>query len=163
MSDYIPRKRMNVYLEVEHVKRLRDLSATKGVSKSAVVAAALASFLSPDAADRREAAIGKRLDRLSHQFERLERDQTILIETLALFIRYELSVSTSIPEDHQDAVRAQGRARFQKFIEQLGRHLQRGGSLVRDLSEEIVPTDKDFFSETDADSSALKQHEETPS
>ena len=104
-----------------------------------IVAAALASWLSPDAADQREAAMAKRLDRLSRQFERLERDQSIQIETLALFVRYFLTVSTPVPEAHQDAARAQGKARFAQFIEQLGRHLLRGHSLVRELVEEIQP------------------------
>jgi len=163
MNTYIPRKRMNVYLELEHVRQLRELSTTKGVSKSAVVAAALASFLSPDAADRREAAISKRLDRLSNQFERLERDQTILIETLALFIRYELSVSTAIPEDHEGGVRTQGKVRFAKFVEQLARHLQRGGSLVKDVSQEFLPSESDFFVDSDIESPATEFNEENPS
>ena len=161
MSGYTPRKRLNVYIEVEHVKRLRELSASRGVSKSAIVAASLASFLSPDAADRREAATAKRLDRRSNQFERLERDQSILIETLALFIRYELSVSTAIHEDHQEAVRAQGKVRFAKFVEQLGKHLQRGGSLVKDLSQEIFPTDSEFFNDSDFEPHSFKQEEES--
>ena len=63
-----------------------------------------------DAGDQREAAIAKRLDRLSRHAERLERDQNIAIETLALFIRYFLTVSTPVPEAHQDAARAQGKA-----------------------------------------------------
>ncbi|RKL20119.1 hypothetical protein BFJ72_g15073 [Fusarium proliferatum] len=109
------------------------------VSKSSIVAAALASWLSPDAADQREAAIAKRLDRLSRHAERMERDQNIQIETLALFIRYFLTVSTPVPEAHQDAARAQGKARFEQFVEQLGRHLLRGRSLVRDVVEELHP------------------------
>jgi hypothetical protein len=68
----------------------------------------------------------------------LERDQNIAIETLALFIRYFLTVSTPVPEAHQDAARAQGKARFEQFVEQLGRHL-RGRSLVRDVVEELHP------------------------
>ena len=116
-----------------------ELAAAKGVSKSSIVAAALASWLSPDAADQREAAIAKRLDRLSRQAERMERDQNIAIETLALFIRYYLTVSTPVPEAHQDAARAQGKARFEQFVEQLGRHLLRGRSLVRDVVEELHP------------------------
>src|SRR3546814_16427946 len=98
-----------------------------------IVAAALASWLSPDAADQREAAVAKRLDRLSRQAERLERDQNIQIETLALFIRYYLTVSTPVPEAHQEAARAQGKARFEQFVERLGRHLLRGPSLVRNV------------------------------
>ena len=122
--------RLNVFIQPEHGKRLDELAAKKGVSKSSIVAAALASWLSPDAADQREAAIAKRLDRLSRHAERMERDQNIQIETLALFIRYFLTVSTPVPEAHQDAARAQGKARFEQFVEQLGRHLLRGRSLV---------------------------------
>ena len=125
MSHY----RLNLFIQPEHAKRLDELAAKKGVSKSSIVAAALASWLSPDAADQREAAIAKRLDR----------DQNIAIETLALFIRYYLTVSTPVPEAHQDAARAQGKARFEQFVEQLGRHLLRGRSLVRDVVEELHP------------------------
>jgi predicted transcriptional regulator len=75
MSHY----RLNLFIQPEHAKRLDELAAKKGVSKSSIVAAALA-WLSPDAADQREAAIAKRLDRLSRQAERMERDQNIAIE-----------------------------------------------------------------------------------
>lgn len=138
------RARINVYLEVQHEKQLLDICAVRGLSKSSVIAAALASFLSPEGADRREAAIAKRLDKLTHQYERVARDQTILIETLALFVRYYLSVTAAIPESMQEAARAHGKARFGQFIEQLARHLQRGGSLVREISEEIYPTQEQF-------------------
>ena len=135
------RSRLNIFIEPDHAKRLDQLAAHKGVSKSAVIAAALASFLSPDAADQREAAMGKRLDRISRQFDRLERDQGILIETVALYIRYFLTVSLPVPEGQQDAARAQGRARYAQFVEQLARHIQRGRSLVREVHEEVAPDD----------------------
>ncbi|WP_334070768.1 CopG family transcriptional regulator [Burkholderia ambifaria] len=135
MSQY----RLNLFISHEHAKRLDELAAKKGVSKSSIVAAALASWLSPDSGDQREAAIAKRLDRLTRQFEKLERDQNIEIETLALFVRYYLTVSTPVPEAHQEAARAQGKARFEQFVEQLGRHLMRGRSLVRDVVEELSP------------------------
>ena len=50
-----------------------------------------------------------------------------------------------MPEAHQEAARAQGRARFEQFIEQLGRHLLRGRSLVKDVVEEIQPDSSQFF------------------
>lgn len=130
---------MNVFILPEHARQLDVVAAKKGVSKSSIVAAALASWLSPDAADRREAATAKRLDALARQFERLERDQNILIETLALYIRYYLTVSTPVPEAHQDAAKAQGKVRFEQFVEQLGRRLLRGRSLVREVVDEIQP------------------------
>lgn len=137
------RARLNVFLERAHAKRVDELAAMKGLSKSGVIAAALASYLSPDGVDRREAVTLKRLDRFAQQLERVERDQAILIETLALFVRHQLSVTTPIPEQHQDAARAQGRVRFEQFVEQLARHLQRGHSLVRDVVAEIEPTHPD--------------------
>ncbi len=133
------RARLNIFIEPEHAKRVDQVAAHKGVSKSAVIAAALASFLSPDGEDQREAAIAKRLDRLSRQFDRLERDQNVLIETTALYVRYFLTVSIPVPEGQQEAARAQGRARYVQFIEQLARHIQRGRSLVREVHEDIGP------------------------
>lgn len=54
-------------------------------------------------------------------------------------MRYFLTVSTPVPEAHQEAAKAQGKARFEQFVEQLGRHLLRGRSLVRDVVEELYP------------------------
>ena len=135
--------RLNVYIQREHGKRLDELATMKNLSRSSVVAAALAAFLSPEGGERREVATAKRLDKLTRQFERLERDQTVLIESMALFIRYSLSVTTPIAEEHQDAARAVGRGRFEQFVDQLARHIQRGGSLVRDVCQEILPTTHD--------------------
>jgi hypothetical protein len=148
------RARLNLFIEPEHARRLGQLAAMKGVSKSSIIAVALASWLSPDSGDQREAAIAKRLDRLSRQFERLERDQSILIETLALYVRYFLTVSTPVPESHQEAARAQGKARYSQFVEQLGRHLMRGQSLVKEVHEEIQPESSAFVNGANAAASA---------
>ena len=131
------RMRLNVFLERAHAKSLDALATMKRVSKSSLVAAALASYLSPDGADRREATTVRRLDKVDRNLERLERDQTILIETIALFVRHHFAITPPIPDAHHEAARALGRARFEQFVEQLARHLQRGESLVRDLSQEI--------------------------
>ncbi len=65
------RDRMNVYFPPALLKEIADLADRKGLSRSAIVEAAVASFLSPDGADRREAAFTRRLDRLSRQVTRL--------------------------------------------------------------------------------------------
>ena len=133
------RARLNLFIEPDHARRLDDLAAHRGVSKSSLVAAALASFLSPDGGDQREAALARRLDKLSRQFDKLDRDQAILIETVALYLRYYLTVSPPVPEAHQEAARAQGKARYGQFVDQLARHLQRGRSLVSEINEELFP------------------------
>ena len=90
--------RMNVYFEPALLQRVDDLAARKGLTKSTIIEAAVASFLSPDAEDRREAAFTRRLDRLTRQVERLERDLTISTEAVALFVRFWLSVTPPLPE-----------------------------------------------------------------
>jgi hypothetical protein len=141
----ISRARLSVYLEPEAETRLTEVAALKGISKSSIVAAALWSFLSPDGGDRREAAIAKRLDKLTRQYDRLERDQTILIETVALFVRHTLTVTSPIPAAHQEAAVAQGRERMRQFVDQLARRLQQGKSLVKEVHEEIFPDESRFF------------------
>lgn len=143
------RTRRNIYFEPEQARGLERLAATHGLSVSAVVGRAVASFLSPDAEHQREAAVTRRLDRLTRQFERLERDQTILVETLALFVRHHLTVVPPVPEAHAEAARAQGRARFEQFIEQLALHLQRGRR-VRDAIDELIPAEDAFTLDPEA-------------
>src|SRR6266849_6637234 len=71
------RHRMNVYFPPELLKQIADLADRKKLSRSTIVEAAVASFLSPDGADRREAAFVRRLDRLSR---RLQKGQSFLHE-----------------------------------------------------------------------------------
>ena len=129
------KRRLNVFLQLEHAYQLCEVAAAKGVSKSSLVATALTNFLSPEIAEARELAATRRLEKLMRQFESLERDQTILMETLALFIRHYLATTAPIAAEYQEAARAQGRARFEQFIEQLGRHLQRGTRVLTALDE----------------------------
>ncbi|MBI1208526.1 MAG: ribbon-helix-helix protein, CopG family [Azospirillum sp.] len=131
--------RLNVYFEPALMESLAALAAQRRLSRSSIVEAALASFLSPDAADRREAAFVRRLDRISRQIERLERDTGIAVETLALFVQFFLSVTPPVPEGRQDAARALGNKRYQDFVESLGRRLAQGRSLIREVSEELYP------------------------
>lgn len=134
------KRRLNLYFHDELARRIETLATEQRLGKSAIVEAAVASFLAPNSGDRQEAVLARRLDRLSHQFESLERDQAIGLETLALFVRYFLTVTPTLPEADQVAARAHGKARYERFIESLGRRLQRGQSLLLDLEPELAPS-----------------------
>jgi hypothetical protein len=129
---------MNVYFPPELLRQIADLADRKGLSRSAIVEAAVASFLSPDGADRREAAFARRLDRLSRQVERLERNVGISTETLALFIRFWLTITPPLPSDAQTSAQAKGRERYEGFIEALGRRLAQGKSLFQEIPDDFV-------------------------
>jgi predicted transcriptional regulator len=118
--------------------QLADYAARKRVPQALVVETALASFLSPDGADRLEAALARRLDRLARILERIERHTTISNELLALFVRFWLTATPPLPDTAQAAAQAKGRERYEGFIEALGRRLARGTT----LSDELKPDDK---------------------
>lgn len=87
------RDRLNLSLPPELIERINDIAVRKRVTCSAVVEAAVESFLSPEHANMQEAALMRRLDRLSRQIARLERNQRITTETLALLVRFWLTPS----------------------------------------------------------------------
>lgn len=132
------RNRMNVYFPPELLKQISDLADRKNLSRSAIVEAAVVSFLSPDGADRREAAFARRLDRLSRQVQRLERDVGLTAETLALFVRFWLTITPPLPNEAQAAAQIKGRERFEGFVETLGRRLQKGQSFLREIPDDIA-------------------------
>ncbi|ODT76888.1 MAG: CopG family transcriptional regulator [Pelagibacterium sp. SCN 64-44] len=132
------RERLNVYFPPAMLRELSELAERKRVSRSAIVEAAVASFLSPDGADRREAAYTRRLDRLSRQLMRLERNVGITAETLALFVRFWLIITPPLPLEGQSAAHAKGRERFEGFIEALGRRLQEGESFLNEVPGDVA-------------------------
>jgi len=117
--------------------QLADYAGRKRVPQALVVETALSSHLSPDNSERIEAALGRRLDRLTLQLERLERHVTISNEALALFVRFWLTVTPPLPDTAQPAAQTKGRERYEGFVEALGRRLAKGQSLAQEISQEV--------------------------
>ena len=131
------RTRMNVYFDPELLQQVEMLALRRNVSKSAIVEASVASFLSGDAADRLEAAMTRRLDRLGRQMDGLDEDLAVLGETLSLFVQFWLTITPPLPNDAQASAQAKGRERYEGFIETLGRRLQKGQSFLREIPDDI--------------------------
>jgi hypothetical protein len=129
---------LSVYLDPEVMAQLIELAGQKNHSKSVIAEAAIASFVTPDDSDRRESTLVRRLDLLTRQGERLDRDLSIAVEALALFIKFWLTVTPPLPESAQAAAQAKGRERFEYFLETLGRRLAKGQSLLREVSIDRV-------------------------
>lgn len=136
--------RINVHITREIWKRLDEMAKRPGVSKAAIVDAALAAFLSPEADDRRDAAIIRRLDRMDRRIDRVERDLTVTAETLALYVRYYLTVTPPLPDQDREAAQALGRERFDYFIEQLAKRLVSRESFTSGILHDIGDDDIDF-------------------
>jgi predicted transcriptional regulator len=131
------KQRLSVYLEPAIQKQLADYAARREHSLSLVAEAAIASFLSPDAPERQEAATTKRIDQVDRRMMRMERDLNIAVETLAVFVRFWLTTNSPLPEAAQAAARAQAGERYDAFVAALGRRLAKGPKLQQEISEDV--------------------------
>lgn len=131
------RTRMNVYFDPALLKQVEALALRRNISKSAIVEAAVASFLSGDTTEKLEAAMSRRLDRLGRQVGALDEDLAVLGETLALFVRFWLTFTPPMAEAAQVAARAKGAERFDGFMQTLGKRLATGDRFLRELSRDV--------------------------
>jgi hypothetical protein len=129
---------LSIYLDPAILGHLEAFAKRQGKPKSLVAEAAISSFLSPDDSDRREAAIAKRLDRIVRVLERLERNDGVTLETIALFIRFWLTSTPALPEQSSPEARAKGAERYDRFIQALGRRLSSGSTILREVSLESI-------------------------
>lgn len=135
----IPKKqRLSVYLDPDIMKALAAYAARRDQSRSLIAEAAIASFLSPDAAERQEAATTKRLDQLDRRTTRMERDLGISVEMLAVFVRFWLTTNPPLPEPAQAAARAQAGERYDAFVAALGRRLAKGPKVREEISDDVA-------------------------
>jgi hypothetical protein len=133
----ISRRKQTYRLPTDLLREASDFAARRRVTMGTVVENALTLYLSPDNEDKLEAALGRRLDRLNRQMERMDRHMTIANETLALFIRFWLTHTPPLPDTAQSAAQLKGRERYEGFIEALGRRLARGRTLADELGREV--------------------------
>ena len=131
------RTRRNVYFDPALLKQVDALAMRRKVSASAIVEAAVASFMAGDTTEKLEAAMSRRLDKLSRQIDTLDEDLAVLGETLSLFILIWLSSTPPLPENAQAAARAKGAERFEGFMQNLGRRLASGDRFLKELSRDV--------------------------
>ncbi len=119
------RIRHNVYLDVDVSDALAAMASRPGASKSAIMGDALRAWISSRAARQLDDVLRTRLDRIDRELRQNKRDLGVLLESLSLFIRHQLTVTPSLPDDDPIA-KAIGRDRFEAFIAQVGRQLALG-------------------------------------
>ena len=130
--------RLSVYLDPELMEALASYADRRERSRSLIAEAAIASFLSPDADEAREAAITKRIDQLDRRMNRLERDVGIGVEMIAMFVRFWLSNAPPPPETERALLRKQGGDRYDAFMAALGRRLAKGPKVRQEIVEDVV-------------------------
>ena len=115
--------------------RLEALAAKPGASKSAILVDAVTAWLNRRGASELEERFAFRLDRLTQAIGRVDCETYLILETLALFIRFELAIQTPLAENDQ-AGRALGAKRFEAFVTQVGRQVSTGRRTLGAVPEE---------------------------
>lgn len=131
------RTRMNVYFDPALLKQVEALALRRNISKSAIVEAAVASFLSGDTTEKLEAAMSRRLDKLGRQIDTLDLDLAVLGEAVAQFIHFWMTLTPPLTGAAQSAARAKGAERFEGFMQNLGRRLATGDRFLKELSRDL--------------------------
>jgi hypothetical protein len=129
------KRRLCLYLDPKLGARLEKFAAKPGATMTNIVSDALRDFFDRQANDALDERIKERLDRSNSQFNRMERDQRVILESLALFIRYQLMVSNPVPESQLAAMQALGNDRFQTFIDEVGRRIAKGKGIGAEIAE----------------------------
>ncbi len=117
--------RQNLYIDQALSDALDDLARKPGTNKSQIVSDALAAYLARKGTKEIDDLLKGRLDRISREIGHARRDIEVLLESLSLFVRYQLTVTAPLPEADK-AAQAIGRERFQRFVDQVGRQLASG-------------------------------------
>ncbi|GAY19954.1 MULTISPECIES: CopG family transcriptional regulator [Sphingobium] len=113
--------------------RLADYARRKRVTQAQVVETALNSFLSPDGSERMEAAFSRRIDKVMRQLDKLDYRAELNSEALALFVRFWLTANPALPDTARAAAQAQGKERFEGFVEALARKMEFGPKLAESV------------------------------
>src|ERR1700749_3541968 len=95
--------RHNLYLDEDVAEQLGKLTDKAGSSKSAIVNDAVKAYLARRGAKELDDVFKQRLERIGEQLRRLERDQSVMIESFALYVRYELGITPPLPASEQAA------------------------------------------------------------
>ncbi|ARC35553.1 MULTISPECIES: ribbon-helix-helix protein, CopG family [Alphaproteobacteria] len=136
------KSKVTIYLDPDLTAALADFAARRDRSQSMIAEAAIASFVSPDDAERREAIVAKRLDQIDRRMTRVERDVGIAVESLAVFIRFWLMTTPALPEPAAKAAKAKSAERYEAFITALGRRLAQGPKLRQEITEDVAAADE---------------------
>ncbi len=84
-----------------------------------------------------EAAFSRRLDRISRQLDKLDYHVEVGNEAVALFVRFWLGVTPSLPDDEPSSAKAAGEQRFGNYVEALARRVEQGQRLSSLVDEKV--------------------------
>lgn len=116
-------------LEPRLSERLDALARQPGATKSDIMAKALEAFIDRCGQSEEDARYAERLDRLSRENGRIRRNTELLIESLAVYVRYSFLMNANLPVP-DEAGQALANETFHEYINQVGHIIAKGNSLL---------------------------------
>jgi len=139
------KKRYTLYLSRALARKFDLVAQQRHGAKSALVEEALRASLEPRQHEGLEEGLARRLNELNKAVARQTGDQTVATETLALLVRYFLTVMPPIPESDQESARLMGRRRFEIFIAEVGRRVAEGRRHTAEVLQAVPLEQPDLF------------------
>jgi MFS family permease len=124
-----------IYLSDGIAARLAVATQRPGVTKSALIEAALDRFLNRGDDLDGHSVVRRRLNEIGRQLEQLEHDLRIVSEIVALQARFHLAVAPPLPDMDRRAACALGSERFDEFAAQVARRVRLRTSLIKETIE----------------------------
>ena len=149
------KKRYALYMSRPLANKFELIARRRHGSKSALLEEAVRASLEPEQVPGVEETLIRRLNELHKAVATMARDVAIVTETLALFVRYFLTITPPLPQSEQEPARLLGKERFQVFVAQIGRRLAGDHRLVSEVLETIAANEPDLFA-TASDDAPLR-------
>jgi predicted transcriptional regulator len=139
------KKRYTLYISRPLARRFDLIAQQRNGAKSALVEEALRAVLEPQQHAGLEEGLARRLNELNRVVAGLRREMAVATETLAIFVRYFLTVTPPLPQDEQEPARLLGRERYQVLLTEVGRRVAENERLVAEVIATVPVTQNDLF------------------
>jgi MFS family permease len=131
------KRKICVYVSEDLVSRLAVAAEQRGATKSGLVGAALDRFLDVAGDQDDRGGVDERLAQMGQQLDQLARELRFVNETVTMHARYHLTITPPLPAAAQPAACRIGAARFDEFVAQVGRRVDRDRPLIRETLDRL--------------------------
>ena len=135
------KRKVSLRLRPQLFQRLDAAAQSQNLTKTAVVEDALERFLSLKPECNEETKVLRQFELMGQKLERIERDLSLVNETVALHVRYHLTMAPPMPQAQQRAACILGLERFEAFAAQVAMRVGLGTPLMRETIDRLgAPT-----------------------
>ncbi len=131
------KRKISVRLSPQLFEQLQAVTESQASTKTAVIEAALDRFLPHEPRRNDDTKVLRQFELMGQKLERIERDLSLVNETVALHARYHLTMAPPMPQAQQRAACILGLERFEAFAAQVAMRVGLGTPLMRETIDRL--------------------------